>query len=547
MKTVYVTGHINPDMDCTVASYSYAYLKNQIEKNTRYLPIRCGALNEQTKAAFKKAGVDPPALYKQLVPIVEDITRMDYVSLPSNAPILNALELIYTKNISFIPVTEFEGFVGTVSINEVSAYLLRQSAGGRPVYHFKTDNIPAVLPGKFIVQGETQEWDAPIMTGSMPFDVYLQRIKVMKQKPLLVVGNRRRILSHAVQHQLPAIIITGVDNPSELDTDFSGFRGSVYLSRTDSAESIRLLRLSVPVATIANRSQPRIQKNESYEGVKQKLMNSDFRGLPVFHGDRFLGIVTRRRFIEKPVKELIMVDHNEVQQSVPGAREARIVEIIDHHRFGAAKTNTPIYIASKPVGSSATIVYQHFRMHFEDIPRHIAVLLLSGIISDTVNLKSPTTTEEDKKAMIELAMLTDLDPAAYAHEMFSQLQDLKERDPRDVILADFKTYSQFDRDVGIGQVELISLTEAFEMVDVFSGALDSIVLEKNLDWTLLLVTDVIKQHSILVSSDNKPGMDNLIYKPMGERSFDLPKILSRKKQVLPEVLRVLEEIREQQT
>jgi manganese-dependent inorganic pyrophosphatase len=544
-RTIYVTGHINPDMDCTVASYAYAYLKNQIDPDTRYQSIRCGAVNDQTRAAFARAGANLPPLYKQLIPTVGDVARRDYTSLPANAPILNALELLYTRNISFIPVTNFEGFMGTVSINEVSAYLVRQSGTGRPVYHFSVPNIPEVLPGEFIIRGEVDEIDAPIMTGAMPFDIYLKRMESLEKKPVLVVGNRQKILSHAVENQLPAIIITGLESADELATDFSSYRGSVYLSRTDSAESIRLLRLSVPVSTIVNTNQPRVQKNEGFEEIKQRLMASEYRGLPVFDGDEFFGIVTRRRFIEKPVKELIMVDHNEVHQSVPGARECRIVEIIDHHRFGAEKTNTPIYIASKPVGSSSTIVYQHFRMHFEDIPKHIAILLQSGIISDTVNLKSPTTTKEDEKALQELSMLSGLDTAEYAKEMFSQLKALKERDPRDIVLGDFKTYHQFDRDVGIGQVEVISLEEASEMTADFAAALDRVATERNLDWTLLLITDVIKQHSILVSSSFSAGMETLIYTPKGESSFDLPKILSRKKQVLPEVLRVLEELSQQ--
>ncbi|AHC15705.1 putative manganese-dependent inorganic diphosphatase [Salinispira pacifica] len=542
MKTIYVSGHKNPDMDCTVASHAYAYLKNQIDPDNTYIPIRCGALNDQTKAAFKKADCPSPALYRELIPTVGDIARKDYISLPSNAPILDALELLYTRNISFIPVFNFDGFDGTVSINEVSAYLVRQSSTGRPVYSFSSENIPEVLPGQFIVRGTGATFDAPIMTGAMPFDIYLKRMKRLEQKPILVVGNRRKILEHAVNNQLPAIIITGVEDSAELDTDFSSFQGSVYLSGTDSAESIRLLRLSVPVHTIVNRNQPRVGKDESFEDVKRQLMSSEFRGLPVFDDEEFYGIVTRRRFIEKPVKDLILVDHNEIHQSVPGAKEANIVEIIDHHRFGAEKTNTPIYIASKPVGSSSTIVYQHFRMNFEDIPRHIAILLQSGIISDTVYLKSPTTTEEDVRALKELSILSGLDSETYATEMFSQLKALKERNPKDVVLGDFKTYHQFNKDVGIGQVEVMNLEEASEMISNFHEALKAVSRDKQLDWTMLLITDVMKEHSVLVSSGYTPAEKKLIYSSMDEHSFDLPHILSRKKQLLPEVLRVLEEI-----
>lgn len=547
MKTIYITGHINPDLDCTASASAYAYLKNQIDPATNYLPIRCGTLNEQTKAAFKKAGTDPPQLYKRLVPVVNDITRQDYLSLQADTPVLDVLRILYTKNISFIPILEKDKFLGAVSINEVALYLGHQSGLDRPVYSFKRDNIPKVLPGKFLYKGQLAEFEAPVWTGNMPFATYLKWSKTLSHKPILVVGNRKRIINHAVSEQFPAIIITGVETESELETDFSTYQGTVYLSDNDSAECIRLLRMSIPVITMANRELPRVQMQESFEDAKRLLMGSDFRGLPVFDGEEFLGIITRRRFVEKPVKEIILVDHNEIHQSVPGAREARVVEILDHHRFGAEKTNMPIYIASKPVGSTSTIVYEHFIAHGEAVPPNIAIILQSGIISDTVNLKSPTTTQADISALQELSAISGLNNDKYAMEMFSQLKALREREPQDIINSDFKTYSQFGMHIGIGQVEVINLSEAEKMASLFSQSLDLVSQSHALDWTLLLITDVIKQNSILVSSNFPAGMSALIYQAIGNNAFDLPNILSRKKQLLPEVLRAIEELKTEDT
>ena len=545
MRDIYITGHINPDMDCTVSASAYAYLKNRIDPKNRYIAIRCGALNEQTKLAYKKAGSAPPTLYKKLVPTVGDIARRDYVALQADTPVFKVLELLYTRNLSFIPIFQLDTFVGTVSINEVAAYMLHQSNLQRPLYHFEVDNFSKVLAGKFMRKGNSLNFEAPIMAGAMPFNIYLRWMQEFTKKPLLVTGNRKEIIAHAIAHQLPAIIITGVKAEDEFDIDFSRYEGSIYLSDSDSAESIRLLRMSIPVSTIANRDLPGVQETEDFEDVKRLLMASDFRGLPVFRNETLAGIVTRRRFIEKPIKEVILMDHNEIHQSVPGAETARVVEIIDHHRFGAEKTNTPIYIAAKPVGSTSTIVYQHYLMHQEKIPLNIAILLQAGIISDTVNLKSPTTTQEDISALGKLALISGLDSEDYAREMFSQLKDLKERDPQDIITSDFKTYSQFGLKVGIGQVEVISLQEGGKMVSVFSQALDKVSQNKLLDWSLLLITDVIKQNSILVSSNFPAGMNTLIYPRLKDRAFKLLGILSRKKQLLPEVLRVAEELKAQ--
>jgi manganese-dependent inorganic pyrophosphatase len=500
VETVYVTGHTNPDMDCTVASFAYAYLKNKLRPGSRYEAIRTGALNTQTRLAFEKAEITPPPLVKSLAPVVGDITKSEYVALSPEAPILEAMRVIYSRNISMLPLIDREHFVGSVSVNEVSAYIVSMSHAGRPSYRFSVDNFSDVLPGVFLSTGPQRNFEAPIMTGAMPFDVYRKRIEGLDAKPLLIVGNRKDILEHAAGLDLPALVITGLDDPDELAIDLEGYGGTVYASGADTAESIRLLRLSVPVGTIANTDIPKVQWNESFEDAKRKLIGSEHRGLPVFEGDVFRGIVTRRSFIEKPRKKLILVDHNEVHQSVRGAEDADIVEIIDHHRFAAGKTNRPIYISSKPVGSTSTIVYQHYKMHEVYLPRDVAILLLSGVLSDTVNLKSPTATEEDVAAIRELSTVTGLDPGEYAKEMFSQLKALRERAPKEVALADFKTYSQFGRKVGIGQVEVITLEETGDLVPAFKDALSEVAREKALDWTMLLVTDVLKTESLLIST-----------------------------------------------
>ncbi|MGI9256708.1 MAG: putative manganese-dependent inorganic diphosphatase [Salinispira sp.] len=542
MKTVYITGHINPDLDCTAASYAYAYLKNTLDPETTYIPMCCGPLNKQTRAAFKKAEITPPSLYKKLIPVVADVIRQDYISLQADAPVLEALQIMYSGNISFIPVLEKEKFLGAVSINEVALYLGRQSDSDRPIYKFRRDNIPKVLPGTFIQKGACEEFEAPIWAGNMPFAAYVKWSTVLNQKPILVVGNRKKILSHAIENNYPAIIIPGVSDFREIESTFSGYSGTVYLAENDSAECMRLLRMSVPVITMTNRELPYVQKDEGFEDVKRRLMSSDFRGLPVFDGETFIGIVTRRRFVEKPLKEIILIDHNEIHQSVPGAREARVIEIIDHHRLGAEKTNTPIYIDTRPVGSTSTIIYEHFMTSGEKIPQDIAIILQSGIISDTVNLKSPTTTQSDIQAAHTLSTISGLSNDDYALEMFSQLTTLKKREPQDIINSDFKTYQQFGINIGIGQVEVINLREALKMTSLLSRSLDSCALLRSLDWALLLITDVLKHNSILVSSDFARGISLLSYQSLNDRTFDLPHILSRKKQVLPEILRIAEEL-----
>ena len=172
-----------------------------------------------------------------------------------------------------------------------------------------------------------------------------------------------------------------------------------------------------------------LQYDEVFDDAKRTLLSSDLRGLPVLKEGEFAGVVTRRSFIEKPRRKIIMIDHNETAQSIPGAHDADVREIIDHHRLAADKTNAPIYVFSKPLGSSCTLTYLHYRMHGITIEKPYAVLMLSGLLSDTLVLKSPTTTEEDRAAARDLASIAGLNIVEYGKEIQSKMTTLENLDP----------------------------------------------------------------------------------------------------------------------
>jgi len=255
-------------------------------------------------------------------------------------------------------------------------------------------------------------------------------------------------------------------------------------------------------------------------------------------------VVTRTDLLKKVARRLILVDHNELSQAVEGAEKAEVCEIIDHHRLGTAKTRLPVYFYAKPVGSTCTLVYQLYRINRMEIEVPVAAVLLAGILSDTVILKSPTTTAEDREAVVELSRRAEIDYQEFGRQLFSSSDSLKERDPRRVIEADFKAYEEFGLKVGIGQVEIVNLGELDESCDPLLTALGMVTAEKGLDWGLLLVTDIIASHSRLLSCGPKAAVAEriLAYRRLNEHLFDLPGVLSRKKQLLPEILRVLEEL-----
>ncbi|MDC7227372.1 MAG: putative manganese-dependent inorganic diphosphatase [Spirochaetales bacterium] len=544
MNDIIVTGHRNPDMDSVCAAHCYAEFKNITDRSNNYIPVRCGNLNNQTKQAFKAAGVKPPVFIKDVSPKVSDVTRRDIESLDINEPVFNAIKVLDEENISCIPVFE-DGleFRGIITIHQISGFLISENLGRRPVYKFRINNFQNVLPGFFYKRGSQSEFSAPVMTGAMPIEVSRERIEALKpEKPVLVVGLRDDLINFAIENEFPAIILTGVDD-KRLKFDFDGYDGTVFISKADTAETIRLLRLSAPVKVIMNPEPEKINAESAFDDAKNLLVNSNYRGLPVFNGESFSGIVTRRCFIEKPLRKLILVDHNETSQSVAGADQAKIVEIIDHHRISPQPTKTPIYMNIRPVGSTCTIVYSHFEAAGLEISKETAMLLLSGILSDTVILKSPTTTDEDSTAALKLAELCGCTVEEYGSQLFAQSAVIDSMPPAEIIGADFKEYSDAGLSFGVGQAEVINLDGVNRLKDELVAQLERTAKTRDLDWAMLLITDVIKEHSVLLMTNMPAAEKLLVYKKLEDNLFDLPGILSRKKQLLPELLRVVEELK----
>jgi manganese-dependent inorganic pyrophosphatase len=544
MSEIIVIGHRNPDTDSACAAWSYARFKNTIDPDRSYRAAVCGQLGQQAKFVFANAGTEPPPYLKDVRPRVLDITDDGGIRLDSNDPLKMAFEDLDTPRISVVPVfDETENFAGVVGVHEMLRYFVEGNVTSRPLYTFRADNIEKVIPGYFLRRAQ-EEFRAPIMAGAMDLNQSTQRLDALAPaKPIMIVGNRPDLIALAVSREVPAIILTGYASDETPELDFEGFAGSVYVSSCDTSETIRMLRLSLPVKQIMDREPLCLAHDELFDAAKRTLLNSEYHGLPVLRDGSFVGIVTRASFIEKPRRKLILVDHNELSQAVSGAEDAEICEIIDHHRMGAEKTSTPIYIYSKPIGSTCSIVYSHFRMAGVEPDRATSLLMLSGLLSDTMLLRSPTTTPEDRVYAPELARLAGVDLQEYGTLMLSHMASLRKADPLQMVKGDFKEYAEGGYSVGVSQVEVGTLADLDEVKVSILAALDSVRRERNLSWALLLVTDITREHSVLLCSPWPAAEKELAYKRLDEYVFDLPGILSRKKQLLPEILRIIDILR----
>jgi len=542
MAKVYISGHRNPDMDSVAAAYALADYKNRTDKGNEYIPVVLGPLNQMAKGLFSSLGIEPPMLMRDVYAKVGRVMRKPTLVLSPEDPIYELVYMYNQSNPSVVPIMDGGKFKGLLSIDEINRYFLRENRHGRPLYNFYLPNIPRTVHGFFIKQGGKERFSAPLMVGAMRYDVFKRRLADCPVKPLLLVGCRKDHIREAIKAQLPGIILCGVEEDSLNDVDFEGFEGFVYASAEDTAETLRLLRLSVPVSDIVTDGDyPEITTDMLFDTAKGILAESNRRGIPVLDPKTgaFRGFITRRCFLNKPRTKVILVDHNEVGQSIMGLEDGEIVEIVDHHRLDAPKTKNPIMVISQPVGSTCTIVHSFYERSGLEISPTIAKILLSGIVSDTVILKSPTTTDADREACNKLLAIAGTDVESFSAKLFSQGAVLKGMDAMKVINSDFKTYNEGGVSFGIGQVEVTSLDDVDEVKEQYVSALQEVRDKDNLDWTMLLVTNVLSENSILFSTGHKLDY-RIIYEKIGDGVYSLPGVLSRKKQLLPEILRVLE-------
>ncbi|MDH7553563.1 MAG: putative manganese-dependent inorganic diphosphatase [Spirochaetota bacterium] len=539
MEEIIVIGHKNPDTDSICAAYCYAHLKNRIDPHNHYTAYRCGNVNRQTRFVFEEANLQPPEIIKDVYPKVSDIMTRNVITAQPDDPLFSIIHHIEKDRIRIIPVVTGDNYYkGIISFAELAEFYFSATSIAQPLYYFKPDNFTATIPGYFIKRGQVKEFQGHIIIGAMESAQSLKVLQnVSPEKTVLIVGNRKKIIEFALHYNFAAIIVTGTQ---DFDYDTSNYSGWIYCSQLDTFNTLRLLTLSIPCHYIMKQSDT-ISPENTMQQAREKLLKSEYRGLPVCDNGRLTGIITRSDLIKHYAKKMILVDHNELSQAVEGAETAHIIEIVDHHRLGAIKTTMPIFVYSKPVGSTCTLVYELYKYNGIQPEPHIALLLCSGILSDTAMLLSPTSTDIDKKALEELSSIAGIDYQEYGKKLLSSTESLKIMDPMYAVSNDCKIYQEYGVSVAVSQVEVITLDDIESVKDSLLAALSEFAKSKNVHWALLLVTDITTQNSVLFSTDFE-GEKKISYTQIAPHMYNLPGILSRKKQLLPEILRILEEL-----
>ncbi len=537
-----VIGHRNPDTDSLCSAYAYAELKNILAGSEVAVPLRCGPLTAQAEYVFSRAGIAPPSFVKSVSPLVMDIMSTECETASPATPLADIVNILDKRHVHNTPVVADDNtYEGLISEDEIMK-LLSVAGQGRTRIFFSGDNVLNVLDARVVQRGSRDLANMKVMIGAMPTESAAQRIgQLDTSNSIFIVGNRADLISHVIDRDFAALIITGLSDGEEPALPQGPHSTWIICSPYDTLESYRRLVLSTPVSEVMVSTARTLPPDATIEEAKEIFRSTHQRGIPVLENGRLEGILTRSDFLKSVKKRLILVDHNELDQAVDGAADAEICEVLDHHRFGGVTTTNPIHIYARPVGSSCTLIYQLFQKN-KIVPKtSTAFLMLSSIICDTLALKSPTSTEEDRTALEELAAIAGEDWQAVAGEIFANTRALASRSVTDLVTGDLKQYSEFGVSFGISQIETTDLDEVGQLIEPLRREMKQLRSDEGLDWLMVLASDIIHARSVLLSCSATSLDESLNYHRTTDGIFLLPGVLSRKKQLLPEVLRVLRE------
>ena len=517
MDTTYIIGHKNPDVDSICSALAYAEFKSAVgEKN--FAAARCGNSNARIDRVLEKFGAPLPKFVGDVRVRAKDAMNPDFIKMRDDK-----------NDIRSIPILGADGRLrGEVSVFDLGEFFIPHPKSAREVRRvratlndvIKTLNASALCA----FNGDCAE-DMYVRIGAMEvgtFGSFIEREGTRPEQNLIVVGDRFDIQIKAVQMGVRAIIVTGGYEIDGAVVEMAKAAGvSVIKCRYDSATTALPLMRKAAAVVGENFLLSKISaKAREYFGKNIYVCDPD--GRPV-------GVLSNAELLDVPRQKLVLVDHNELSQAVTGADESDIVEIIDHHRIG--------------VGSTCTIISRMFRERGIRPSRMAAGLLCSGIVCDTLNLKSPTATAEDAEELKALSEIAGANPAELAEYIFGGDSVADSKDAGEIITSDCKTYNEGGTEFSVSQIEELDFSKFFAKIGEIRDALDRYREQKGLFFSALFVTNVMTQDSLLMLSGAEEMKENIGYARDPERDiYELPKIVSRKKQLIPYLAGLLKNV-----
>jgi manganese-dependent inorganic pyrophosphatase len=550
---VIVIGHKNPDTDSVAAAAGYAELKRMM--GLENAEARCAGLpSARTEFLFKKFNVPMPEVLSDVHPRIKDVLDPNPPTVAAGQTLLEALSLLQRTRRRRLPVVDAKRmYLGTVSLFDLADRMVLQANDthfegeggglmGREI-HTSIAHICEVLKAKALSlyrDGTIEPLE--VYVGAMSESALRNRMsKRDPQRIALVVGDRHEIHRMAVELKLRLMVVTGSFPVDEDLLDQARSNGtSILQTPFDSATTVRRLKFSAPAELMLQEGVTTFGAEEKLSDVRDIIFSEREELFPVVDDKGKLeGILTKEILESELPLKLILVDHNELTQAVDGAAEVPIIEILDHHRLGSQQTQSPITFINEVVGSSCTLVTEQFRRFGYTPTNPMAGILMGGIITDTLMLRSPTATPRDETAISFLQALCQSDPKKLAEEILSVGSSIATQPSRAVITADKKDYTTDRYKFAVAQVEEVGFENFFSKRGELLREIKALRREEKFDFFALLVTNVVRETSMMLCVGEKRILDRINYTRLDDSTFDLPGILSRKKQLLPHLLKVM--------
>jgi len=550
-QPVFVIGHKNPDADSICSAIGYAAFK-KASGFTNYIPARCGNSNPRIDAILNRFDAPLPQFVGDVTPRVRNVMKRNPHVINISDTCYEALKVMDEHDYRALPVVDDENRVkGLITIFGLGDYFTPKVTNPLAMRRVKTrlcDIVRSLGAETINLVDEETEQELFVRVGAMDirsFDRATHDKNIPSQSSIVVVGDRWDIQEKCIQIGVRLIVITGglqVDEDVKKRALESGI--SIIVSPHDTATTSWIIRTTTRVSHLKEDVEMFFSQEDTIGVVKRRILEVNAPLYLVTDDEhRLQGIFSKTDLLRPIDSRLVLVDHNEMSQAVDGAREVIIEEIIDHHRLGSFSTEQPILFINEPVGSTATIVANLFRRHGIVIDEQTAGILLAGVISDTLSLNSPTTTEVDHQTVSWLEEQAGVDSKELADLIFKSGSMISNDSPEKIIQGDCKHYHHGEVEFSVSQVEELGFTYFWEKWEELHEALENYREKNDLFFSSLLVTDINRQNSLLLICGDRVMIESISY-PHVEKDFilELKNVVSRKKQLIPYLTSTLKNI-----
>ncbi len=543
---IYVIGHKNPDTDAICSALAYAWYLRE-EQGLEAEAACCGEINARAQFVLNAAGLPQPRLLMDVRPTIGQVAQRNIITARIDECLMEVYRRMQHHRIRVMPALDENGTLkGLLSFPDLMELVLPDSdvdVNAR-VVETSLSRVLRVVNGTAVHLVEEERIESLlVLVAAMSTAAFIDRLSQFPaDRTVIVTGDRPTLQVPAIERGVRCIIITGgYPLAQELLELAQEKQVSVILSPHDTATTTLLLRGSKIVRPAL---QPQIElfpENTLVEEVRRKVQNSSQDLFAVVNQDQQLtGVFSKSDLVNLDRVKLVLVDHNEYAQAVTGADQCVILEVLDHHRLGGGlASREPIRFINEPVGSTCTIITKFLFHQDRKPPRDMAVCLAGGIVSDTLNLASPTTTDTDRQMLEWLAGSAKLDLKAFAEKIFAAGSVLDRYPAREAVRMDCKDYTEGPWHFAVSQVEEMDLANFAGHEENLGEALAGLVHERRLDFAALMVTDITRHNSLLLVAGDERVKNAIDYPKLSDGMYKLEGVVSRKKQLLPHLIRSL--------